>query len=147
MVSKAPFVRNPYNYSTDDVSRETGLRCDDLSLAVQAEAEDADINTIVKRFGLTGQMPQNVRVPMSGDFTGISDYHSAVNTMLAAEDAFMKMPADIRARFKHDPAELIAFCEDSANRAEAEKLGIVFPAPAPAAAASPAPAASPSPGA
>lgn len=144
---KPPFVRNPYNYDVDEASDDAALICEDASLTIQSEAEDADINTIVKRFGLTGQLPTDVRMPVSGDFTGISDYHTAVNTVKAAELAFMEMPADVRKRFNHDPANLIAFMEDPSNRDEAVKLGLVVPAPVPAAAAPVAPSASPPPGA
>ena len=53
----APFVRSPYNYDMSAVSDETGLCCEDESLAIQSAKEDADINTIVRRFGLTGELP------------------------------------------------------------------------------------------
>lgn len=142
---KPPFVRNPYNYDVDAVSRETALFCEDDSLTVQSEAEDADINTIVKRFGLTGQLPSDVRMPMSGDFSGVSDYHTAVNMVMAADSAFMEMPADVRKRFNHDPASLIEFMENPANRDEAIRLGLVMPqAPVEASGAPVASAATPS---
>lgn len=131
---KPPFVRSAYNYDVDEVSSETGLACEDLSLTVQSEADDADINTIVRRFGLTGAMPQNVRVPMTGDFSEAGDYHSALNALIAADEAFAQMPADVRARFKYDPAELIRFVENPDNYEEATRLGIVNArAPSPAA--------------
>lgn len=138
-----PFVRSPHNYDVNQVSTETGLICHDLSLTVQADVEDADINTIVRRFGVTGGMPSNVRMPMSGDFTGIGDYHSALNVVIAADDAFMAMPWEVRRRFEGDPSKLIQFLEDPANRTEAESLGLVVPSPA--AAAPDAPSASPVP--
>lgn len=119
------FVRNPYNYDADEVSEETGLKCEDESLAVQSEKDEADINTIVRRFGLTGQLPENVRMPQYGDFTGITDYQTALNTVIAADEAFMTMPAEIRQRFNHDPQEFVEFCLDANNLEEARKLGLV----------------------
>lgn len=133
-VISAPFVRSPYNYDVNAASDESGLKCLDKSLTVQSEAEDADINTIVERFGLTGQLPSNVRMPTSGDFTGVASYHDACNLAIAADEAFMQFPAEVRKRFNHDPAELMAFVEDAANRDEAIRLGLVVP-PAAAAAA------------
>ena len=62
------FFRTPYNYDRDAVSHETGLVCDDPSLAVQSDADDCDINVIVRRFGLTGTMPMSGRVPQYGAF-------------------------------------------------------------------------------
>lgn len=119
-----PFFRTPYNYSTDDVSRDTGLACDDASLAVQSACDDCDINTIVRRFGLTGQLPMGVRMPTYGDFSGVSDYRDALTAIELANDAFMAYPADVRARFKNDPALFVDFCSDPANVDELRKLGL-----------------------
>lgn len=131
----SPFVRNPYNYDPDAVSLETGLECLDASLAIQDQRDEVDINTIVRRFGLTGKLPEDIRAPVYGDFEGISDYQSALNAVIAADDAFMAMPADVRSRFNNDPAAFVEFCSDDKNREEAEKLGLVIPkarqAPAP----------------
>lgn len=116
--------RTPYNYDTNKVSDETGLECLDASKAVQSQKEEADINTIVRRFGLTGQLPQNARMPEYGDFTGITDYQSALNAVMAADDTFMQMPADVRVRFGNDPEKFVQFCLDPANAEEAVKLGL-----------------------
>jgi len=131
----APFVRNPYNYDMMEVSDETGLKCADVTLAVQDQRDEVDINTIVRRFGLTGQLPEDVRAPTFGDFVGVSDYHTAMNAVAQANEAFELMPADIRYRFNNDPGEFVAFCSNDANRAEAEKLGLVLPKPPQAASA------------
>lgn len=123
------FLRTPYNYDTMQASNESALECKDKSLAVQDAAEDADINTIVRRFGLTGQLPTDVRAPEYGDFTGVTDYQSALNAVLAAEDSFMKLPGDVRERFKNSPQLFLEFCADDANYAEARKLGLLVPEP------------------
>lgn len=130
-MSKVPFFRSPYNYDTDDVSRETGLKCEDESLAVQADVEECDINTIVRRFGLTGTLPQGVRMPTYGDFTGVSDYREALDVIMQADDSFYAMPADVRSRFDNDPAKFVDFCSDPANLEEARKLGLAPSAESP----------------
>lgn len=140
----APFVRSPYNYDTASASSESGLVCDDPSLAQQNFKDECDINVIVRRFGVTGQLPSNVRMPSYGDFTGVTDYQSALNSVLAARDSFMSLPAEVRSRFSNDPALFVDFCSDPANRDEALKLGLIdAPAkpvvPAVATAESPAP--------
>jgi phage internal scaffolding protein len=122
----AYFFRTPYNYDTDEVSRETGFVCEDESLAVQSERDECDINTIVERFGLTGSLPQNVRAPMYGDFVGVSDYQSALAAVMSADEAFAEMPADVRERFKNDPAMFVDFCNDPANLDEARSLGLAY---------------------
>lgn len=120
-----PFIRSAYNYDTEVASDETGLDCPDPSLAQQNQKEEADINTIVKRFGLTGELPQNVRMPQYGDFTEVTDYQTALNAVKQANEAFMEMPAEVRSRFENDPEKFVDFCLDPNNREEAKKLGLV----------------------
>lgn len=117
------------NYDTDQASNESGLKCEDPSLAQQQFKEEVDINTIVNRFGLTGQLPNDLEVPVSGDFTGVFDFQSAMNVVRAAEESFMEMPAHVRARFHNDPGEFLDFVHDDSNRTEAQKLGILAKPP------------------
>lgn len=121
------FIRTPYNYSMDNVSRETGLKCLEETMAQQQFKDECDINNIMKRFGVTGQLPVAVRMPTYGDFTEVTDYHTAMNAMLEAEKSFGMMPSQVRARFGNDPQAFVEFCSDPRNRGEAEKLGLVNP--------------------
>jgi phage internal scaffolding protein len=123
-MSKAPFLRTPYNYDRNAASDESGLCCEDESLAIQSAAEEADINTIVRRFGLTGQLPAQVAMPRSGDFTNVPDFHSAMNLICQAQEEFMRVPGEIRARFNNDPQQFMEFLEDDRNVDEAVKLGL-----------------------
>ena len=119
------FLRTPYNYDKDAASNESGLHCEDASLAQQHYKEECDINTILEKFNITGMLPENTLSPRYGDFTGIGDYHTAMNRVFAAQEEFEALPAQIRARFDNDPAQLIEFLENSDNRPEAEELGLV----------------------
>lgn len=131
-VAVVPFLRTPYNYDRDLASVASGLFCADVTLAQQHFKDECDINTIVKNFGLTGQLPNDLAVPQSGDFLDAMDFHSAMNVVRASEEAFMQMPADVRARFANDPGRFLDFVNDDANRDEARKMGILVPeAPAP----------------
>lgn len=123
------FLRAPYNYDVEKASDEAGLSCKDGSRTKQSFKEEVDINTLVKRFGLDGALPQNVRMPVTGDFTMVpGDFHALANSMRLAQESFDAMPARVRARFHNDPAEFVDFCLDDANRDEAVKLGLVDPA-------------------
>ncbi|WNK12995.1 MAG: internal scaffolding protein [Microvirus sp.] len=99
------------------------------SLAVQADAEDADINTIVRRFGLTGTMPQNLRVPSFDDYDGVFDFMTAQIALNDARDSFMSMPAKVRAQFDNDPQEFLSFAMDPANVDEMVRLGLAIAKP------------------
>ncbi|WNK12401.1 MAG: internal scaffolding protein [Microvirus sp.] len=118
------FLRSGHNYDAHAVSVATGLRCLDPSLAQQSMKEESDINTIVRRFGVTGQLPQGVRTPTFADFEDIFDFRTAQDAIIAAERSFMAMPADIRFRFGNDPQEFVAFCSEESNLPELRKLGL-----------------------
>lgn len=123
----AKFVRSANNYDTDLVSEATGLYCEDPSLADQSQCEECDINTIVRRFGLSGHMPQVRKLPEYGDYTGIDDFKSALEAVQAARDDFMSYPAALRYRFNNDPQEFLEFCCDARNLPEMRKLGLAVP--------------------
>ncbi|AXH74136.1 MAG: internal scaffolding protein [Microviridae sp.] len=111
----------------DAESVRTGLLCEDVSMAKQSFKEECDVNTIVRRFGLTGQLPENVRMPTYQDFEGPFDFQGAMNAIVAARESFQAVPADVRYRFHNDPEEFVAFCSDRANLEEARKMGLVPP--------------------
>lgn len=127
---KVPFLRTPYNYDVDKASDDSGLECKDPSLTQQHMAEECDINYIVERFGVTGQLPVAPSyTPTYGDFTGVADYRQALDAVRAADDAFMALPAKIRERFDNDPALFVDFCSstDPDVRSEAIELGLIPP--------------------
>ena len=129
-MAKEVFFRSGYNYDADEVSQSTGLlidsRVEENARTKQSFKDECDINELVRRFGLTGEMPQTLEMPKSGDF-GTMDFHEAMNAVRQAEEQFMTLPAEMRARFGHDPGALIAFLEDEKNKDEAIKLGLVNP--------------------
>lgn len=125
------FLRTGHNYDRKAASLASAYRSDKPSLAVQSQKEDADINTIVKRFGITGVVPASVRVPTYGDFGNVFDFQSAMNAVVEAERAFMEMPADVRRRFGNDPNEFVKFCSDKENLPELRKMGLAIPEPEP----------------
>lgn len=127
---KKEFVRNPYNYDSDELSEETGLKCLDKSRTQQQFKQESDINYIAEKFMRTGEMPQLVNMPTSGDFQGIFDFQEAMNLINTAKHEFMALPAKIRSRFENDPAKLISFLEDTNNRDEAIAIGLI-PKPTP----------------
>lgn len=125
------FVRSAYNYDAPAVSRETGYDFTDpeggSGQTKQEFTEECDINTIVRRFNVTGQLPENVRMPTYGDFTGLRDFQEAANAIAEANESFDAMPAEVRRRFDNDPAKFVDFCSDGKNLDEARRLGLVPP--------------------
>lgn len=125
------FVRSAYNYDTNKVSDETSIVCKDKSLAIQSQKEEADINTIVRKFGVTGLAPQNVDVPSFQAFEDVFDFRTAMDAINAANRSFMAMDAEVRARFNNDPQRFIRFCEDEKNVDEMKKMGLAVDRPKP----------------
>lgn len=124
---KQVFLRTPYNYDTNQVSDETGLKCEDPSLTQQQFKEEADINTIVDRFMKSGVMPTPVNMPQYVDYEGVFDFQSAMNVVRQADENFMRLDAKVRARFNNSPQEFLEFFADPANAEEAVRLGLAIP--------------------
>jgi phage internal scaffolding protein len=123
------FIRTQFNYDHNAASNASGLVCEEPTRAQQHHREECDINVILERFGKTGHLPVNAISGTYGDFSGVHDYHSALNAIIASEAEFDALPAQIRNRFQNDPANLVQFLDNPDNRAEAEKLGLVAISP------------------
>lgn len=120
-------ARTFWNYDPVEVSNATGLECRDPSLAVQSQKDEADINTIVRNFGVTGQLPVGVRTPIYDDFDEVIDYRTAIERAREAEASFLAMPSELRARLDHDPQKFLEYCADPANLEEMRSLGLAVP--------------------
>lgn len=125
-------VLNPFNLDADAHTREHSISFPDESLTVQADKDQADINNIVRQFGLTHELPYGQQIPVFDDFTDApNDYHAAMNFVIAADDAFMELPAEQRSRFDNDAGKFLQFVSDDSNYDEAVKLGFVPKRPSP----------------
>ena len=120
-------ARRPGCYDTNAASEETATHCEEETRTQQQFKDECDINIIMERFGITGELPTNVRQPIMADFIDALDYQSAMNAIRAADEAFMEMPAGVRARFQNNPQNFIEFFSKEENRAEGEKLGLIMP--------------------
>jgi len=121
------FFRSGFNSDNDVASVESALECQDESLAIQSAKDETDINTIVRKFGLTGELPNDIKMPQTGDFTNIPDFHTAMNIIRVTQEEFLRVPAEVRARFNNDPQRFMEFVEDDSNRDEARKMGLLRP--------------------
>jgi phage internal scaffolding protein len=118
------FVRSVYNYDRNAAGDESGLRCEDATRTKQSFAVEADINEIVRRFGLSGELPDNGYAPRYGDFTGITDFHAALSAIALARESFETLPADVRRQFQNDPGRFVDFCSDSKNLSQLRAWGL-----------------------
>lgn len=109
--------------------RGSDLECLEPSLAQQHFKDECDINFLLERFKVTGQLPQGIVLPTYGDFTGVSDYRTACEAIRRASNSFMDLPANLRARFENDPQRFLEFCSDPANLDELRSLGLASAKP------------------
>ena len=104
----------------------------DDGLTQQHFKDETDINNIMAKFAKTGLVDHVNKVTGSyGDFSTVQDYQLHLDQVMAAQTAFMELPSQIRRRFDNDPAHLLAFLNDPANRDEAVALGLVEAPPPP----------------
>lgn len=129
------FVRSPFNYDRAEASRQSGISTDGMpSMAIQSEKDNCDINIIMKRFNVTKQLPPgSVRMPTYGDFSQVGDFHTAMQVVRQAEEAFAQMPSELRSKFGNDPGAFVAFCSEETEDGELvnieamRKLGLAVP--------------------
>lgn len=132
-----PRAKRSQTYDSD--SARVRLTCEDPSLAVQASKDEADINTIVKRFGLTGEIPITNRTPFPQDisFDEVLDYRTAWDRLLAAQASFNSLPANIRGTFANDPIAFADYAADPSNLDQLRTWGLAPKAPEPSPAPTP----------
>lgn len=95
------------------------------TLTKQEFKEQCDINHIIAKYRKTGELPIARKNGVFADVSNITDYHDMVGKIQNAQNAFMYLPADLRARFNNDPGALLSFLQDPTNLQEAIKLGLV----------------------
>lgn len=125
-----PFIRSAYNYDMAAASMASATTNDLPSRTLQSQKAETDINVLVRRFGITGQIMGVQRPPLEGDFAdSVTDFQSAMDMLRAAQESFDAMSSETRARFANDPARFVAFCSDPANLPEMRKMGLAIPEP------------------
>lgn len=102
--------------------RASDIECKDPSLTQQHCAEDCDINVIVERYKVTGQLPSSPVV--YGDFTQVGDFRQAMDSLRAAQAAFMSIDPKIRMQFGNDPGAFSEFCMNKENLPKLREWGL-----------------------
>lgn len=99
--------------------------CDGLSRTKQSFKDECDINNILLRWQKTGVVEHLNRFRGDySDFTGVQDYQSSLNAVMAADEAFSTLPSSIRKYFANSPAEFLNFVSNPANQDEMIRMGL-----------------------
>lgn len=108
-----------------DVRRAVRKEFKKPSRTRDSSKDSTDINLIMRKYEKTGLITHlNKRNAVFGDFSNVQDYQTACQAVIEANNAFMTIPARVRARFGNDPGQLIAFLANPANDKEAVQLGL-----------------------
>lgn len=91
----------------------------------QHSKEACDVNSIIQHYK-AGELIGHIS-RIEGRYGDVSamDYKTALDLVTGAMSLFEELPSKIRNRFDNDPAKLLGFMEDPANRSEAIELGLI----------------------
>ncbi len=120
--------KNGTHYTAIDPPPKVKLGPFEKTRTRQSEAKAADINNIVQQYNRTGFLPQVSREGLFVDVSEMPDYRTSLDMIRRADDMFMDLPAEIRAKFENDPAVFLDWTSDPKNRDEMIELGML-PAP------------------
>lgn len=99
------------------------------SKAVQSEAIASDINHIVARAMRGGQLPVLMHRQPMPDLPSNLTYQDAMNKVVLAQQAFARLPSNVRTQFDNKPENLLAAVELSKDnegiKENLQKLGIL----------------------
>lgn len=108
--------------------REHAIHFEGEGRAKQSMRDECDVNLIMARHKVTGLVGHvSATMPEYGDFTNAIEYQDAKNQIIRAEQAFMSLPANVRARMENDPGKFLEFMADPENEDEAIALGLINP--------------------
>lgn len=120
----APHIQRPYTLKP----RTFGISFPEKSRFTRQEFKDeSDINTIMRRYLRTGELPHvNTLAPQYFDASPI-DFQGHMQVIAEAKSLFAQLPASIRSRFYNNPGQFVDFCSDPANRTELAHMGLLSP--------------------
>jgi len=99
---------------------------EEKSRTQQEFKDEVNIVNIMKKYNSTGIVSHIMQnQPMFDDISEVMTYQEALNLQIIANQNFAKMPSKIRAYFGNKPENLIEFLNDSKNKDEAIRLGLI----------------------
>jgi len=117
----------PENYDTNEAGDDSGINTGSEGGAQQQFKDECDINVMLKQYGIGYELPKGLRVPTAGDFTGVNNFHEAMNAIRQTQETFELLPAHIRSKFQNDPGQFADFATNDENREQIKKWGMLSP--------------------
>lgn len=107
-----------------------GIVFTEPSMTQQHFKDETMIDNILQKYAETGFLtdPFSPKRPIQfGDFSDVTDFQTAQNSVARATEYFESLPSRIRASFSNSPAEFLQALNDPDQRSKLEELGFVAP--------------------
>lgn len=99
------------------------------SMTKQSMSKELDVNNIIKKYNKTGILQQAHQFEgVYGDFNSY-DLQEAIQKVDKANELFMEVPSEVRAKFNNDAGAFIDFATDAANLDQMREWGLAKPKP------------------
>lgn len=112
----------------DTYKVKDGVKFSEPTMTVQSEKDNCDINVIMNRYATCGTplpVRQDGLQPVYADVSDLGDYMENFNKCKQAEDMFNKLPSALRKELDNNPANLLPFIQDDANKERCYEYGLL----------------------
>ena len=117
-------ARQRFKLESDNIRVPAAV--DPETMTHQEFKDECDIRNIHLKYRETGIVSHvNLQVGRFGDWSQSDTFHQAASYVAGVTSWFSEQPAELRDRFRNDPAELLAWLEDVKNTKEACDLGLL----------------------
>jgi len=90
--------------------------------------DEVNVNTIMKKARRSGVLPfKGPEDCIFQDLTTVTDYKEAQDRIIAINNKFNELPANIRSKFGNAPEKILEYLQDPKNEEEARQLGLLRP--------------------
>ena len=112
----------------DTYQEKKGIEFVEPTMTIQSEKDNCDINVIMNRYATCGT-PLPYRAdgvqPVYADVSELGDYMENYQRCKQAEEMFNALPSALRKELDNNPANLLAFIQNEANRERCVEYGLI----------------------
>lgn len=112
----------------DTYQEKKGIEFVEPTMTIQSEKDNCDINVIMNRYATCGT-PLPYRAdgvqPVYADVSELGDYIENYQRCKQAEEIFNALPSALRKELDNNPANLLAFIQNEANRERCVEYGLI----------------------
>lgn len=118
MPAKTPEVRNIFSTVPNPISPKG------VKPAKQEFKDDADINSIMRKFQKTGTIDHASKYQPEYGIASPTTFQESMNIVTRAQSIFNALPSSVRNKFNNSAAEFLEFVQDEKNYEEGQKIGL-----------------------